>query len=134
MPSEYTGFKTISWEWDEVVCSCAEPTYGREFPEPTDNTFCTTCEKVARWQLLKCKRCNDDYLYNFKHHARFMGKNRDGHEDGWALDQLICWNCICKVDPATKDDRPPVYTEPPRKARSLEELSLGDLVIDFDFN
>ena len=127
----------IPWEWEGEVCGCINPVYGRIFPAPSDNTVCTRCNKIARWQLMTCTGCSDQYIFAFKHHARTvgiaMGKNhrvRDTSLDGWALDKGLCWNCICKKDPAVDGDIPPVYTESPRKARSLAEINLGEITFD----
>lgn len=119
----------VPWEWAGVVCNCENPEYRKVYPSPTDNTVCIKCEKIARWQLLTCTRCNDRYLFAFKHHARTvglsMGKNhmiRDRSLDGWALDKGLCWRCICNEDPPVEGDVPPAYLDAPRIVRSFEEI------------
>lgn len=131
----------VPWEWSEAVCSCENPVYGRVFPAPTDNTICIKCNKLARWQLLVCRECNQYYIFTFRHHARTvgisMGKNHMVHDkslDGWALDKRLCWNCICDEDPAVEGDKPPLYTKPPREARSIEDLNNDLASISFDFS
>jgi hypothetical protein len=119
----------VPWEWEQVVCNCPRPEYGRVFPAPTDNTICVNCNKIARWLLLTCGTCKDRYLFAFKHHARTVGISmgakhmvRDRSLDGWALDKCVCWNCINAKDPAVEGDRPPAYTQAPRVMRSFEEI------------
>lgn len=118
----------VPWEWAEVVCNCPNPTYSHVAPLP-DNTKCTTCNKISRWQLLNCTGCKEKYLFGFKHHARTVGLSmgakhmvRDRNKDGWALDKGLCWGCICEEDPAVEGDIPPAHLKATRVMRSFEEI------------
>lgn len=144
--SEENYYSEVPYVLAHLICSCEQPVYftfeeiqksRKDGGDANDRTLqdkrilCKTCEKVARFRILRCSECHHYYLNLFSH----PGKQRGG---------AVCYPCLDEKFPEFQelDDEycnskpsrvPPPAWFVPRPPLDVKAVMAEEINIDFDF-